>query len=114
VPIGKPRANDAHPDSTGRLTAFCCLVRRLGTIAGPAWSTEPSSWAADARSQGRGLLLGSDGGVRRDLVVLVVAAADRVPELPESLAESTTGVGQPLGSKEDERDDEYDDQVGRL
>src|SRR3954454_14542561 len=40
--------------------------------------------------------------------------AHRVLELPESLAQRPARVGQPLGSEEDERDGQQDDQVGGL
>jgi hypothetical protein len=50
----------------------------------------------------------------RDLRVVYVAAADRVLEFLESLAEGTAGVGQSFRSKKHERDDQDYDEVGGL
>jgi hypothetical protein len=44
----------------------------------------------------------------------VLVVAHRVAELAEALAERAAGVGEPLGSEEDQRDGEQDDQVGGL
>jgi len=74
----------------------------------------PQLGCREAISQRRGLLLGSRYRVSRELAVLVVAAANGALELPESLAECATRVGEALGAKEDEREDEQDDQVGGL
>jgi hypothetical protein len=47
-------------------------------------------------------------------MAVVVPGADRVLEFFESLADGTAGVGQSLGSEDEERDDQDDYQVGRL
>ena len=49
-----------------------------------------------------------DGGVT------AVGAADGMPELLDPLTESTPGVGQSLGSQDQECDYQHDEQVGGL